>query len=270
MTRGPKLGIGIITFNRRDLLAETVERVRALTRQPDTRLLVADDGSTDGTADLMRQRGVAVVTGANMGVAWNKNRALFLLHHVFACETVLLLEDDAQPAVDGWEADWLRATTLWHHVNYVAPWMKWGLVAGSGTPEDPILSWGLTAQCCTWSRDALTWGGYFDTRFRGFGIGHVEHTHRLHRVGYGGRMVRYQDQDILLSQAIHGGITVRDAGSAFNQEQRDRNWEVYRAIHGQEGYRAPWRTDAEMRQFRSEIEMALQAGEAAFALRPGT
>jgi GT2 family glycosyltransferase len=40
-----RLGIGIITCNRRDVLAETVARVRSHTPPPFT-LVVADDGSS--------------------------------------------------------------------------------------------------------------------------------------------------------------------------------------------------------------------------------
>ena len=73
-----RVGIGIITCNRKDVLAETLARVRAHTTAPFT-LAVADDGSTDGTADMVRSQNITLVTGRNMGIAWNKNRALFLL-----------------------------------------------------------------------------------------------------------------------------------------------------------------------------------------------
>jgi len=46
-----RVGIGIITCNRKDVLAETLARLRAHTTSPCT-LAVADDGSTDGTEDL--------------------------------------------------------------------------------------------------------------------------------------------------------------------------------------------------------------------------
>ena len=113
----PKIGIGIITYNRADLLADTIEQVRRFTRDPEACLVVADDGSSDGTLAMLRHQQVPVVTGINMGIAWNKNRALFLLAHCLGCETVVLLEDDTQPVEAGWEAAWAEASQRWGHVN---------------------------------------------------------------------------------------------------------------------------------------------------------
>jgi glycosyltransferase involved in cell wall biosynthesis len=44
-----KVGIGIVTYNRREILSDTIDKVRAFTHQPDAALVVADDGSSDGT-----------------------------------------------------------------------------------------------------------------------------------------------------------------------------------------------------------------------------
>jgi GT2 family glycosyltransferase len=104
-----RLGIGIITCNRKDVLSETVARVRAHTNPPFA-LVVADDGSEDGTADLMRSQNVTLVTGPNMGIAWNKNRALFLLGASAQCDVMILLEDDSFPTRNGWTDEWVLAT----------------------------------------------------------------------------------------------------------------------------------------------------------------
>ncbi|MEW2355398.1 glycosyltransferase [Spirillospora sp. NPDC029432] len=45
----------VVTYNRRDLLAEALAAIRAQTRAPDA-VLVVDNASTDGTADLVRER----------------------------------------------------------------------------------------------------------------------------------------------------------------------------------------------------------------------
>ena len=104
-----RVGIGIITFNRKDVLLETLSRVRAHTQSPCV-LAVADDGSEDGTADAVRSQNVTLVTGQNMGIAWNKNRALFLLGAIVQCDVVILLEDDLFPTKDGWEEEWVQAS----------------------------------------------------------------------------------------------------------------------------------------------------------------
>jgi glycosyltransferase involved in cell wall biosynthesis len=60
------VGIGIVTYNRRDILGDTIDRVRDLTRQPDAALVVADDGSTDGTLAMLRDKQVPVITSSNV------------------------------------------------------------------------------------------------------------------------------------------------------------------------------------------------------------
>ncbi len=49
------VGIGIVTYNRKEIVSDTIDRVRALTRHPDTALVVADDGSSDGTLEMLRE-----------------------------------------------------------------------------------------------------------------------------------------------------------------------------------------------------------------------
>ena len=118
-----RVGIGVITYNRKDVLAETLARVRAHTSSPHE-LVVADDGSWDGTVELVRSLGIRLVTGRNMGIAWNKNRALFLLTMLLHCDVVILLEDDSRPVKDGWEQDWIAASLRWGHINLAGEWLR--------------------------------------------------------------------------------------------------------------------------------------------------
>ena len=148
-----RLGIGIITCNRKDVLSETVARVRAHTNPPFA-LVVADDGSEDGTADLMRSQNVTLVTGPNMGIAWNKNRALFLLGASAQCDVMILLEDDSFPTRNGWTDEWVLATERWGHANLAGEWFRGSFLKGSGTVDDPILSKDVSAQCSGFSRAA--------------------------------------------------------------------------------------------------------------------
>lgn len=261
-------GIGIVTYNRKEIVADTISQVRAFTRCPDVALVVADDGSTDGTANLLEAMRVPVVGGVNRGVAWNKNRALFLLSHLLGCQTVILLEDDARPYRPAWENEWIQAARRWGHVNYAADWMREHFVAGSGTAADPFLSNMVTAQCASYSGTALTYAGYFDPHFRGYGHGHVEHTRRLIRAGYGGTDAPPNEQECVLYKMIRGGVTVVASQSHFDPDQEERNLRLAMQLMGQEGYRSPWSDDSEMRQFRSEIEIAMGGGPARFRLHP--
>jgi hypothetical protein len=262
-----RVGIGIATYNRRDLLQENITRVRQHTRYANLELIVADDGSSDGTLEMLRQRDVPVVTGVNMGVAWNKNRALYLLAQVRRCEVVILLEDDTMPDRAGWEQDWIDAGRRWGHVNLAGHWLTKSFRHGAGTSEDPIMSGNVTAQCAAYSREALDWAGYFDSRFRGYGHEHVEHSHRLGRCGYGGTHRTVDGKHEVLYMLIKGSVEVRPAKSTMNPEQVARNLEVAHQIMTEQTYRAPWRDLAELRQFRAEIMSALEARPRGFGMR---
>lgn len=52
---GETLGVIVAAYNEASVLEATIERLRSQGRPPDV-ILIADDGSTDGTAELMRSR----------------------------------------------------------------------------------------------------------------------------------------------------------------------------------------------------------------------
>jgi glycosyltransferase involved in cell wall biosynthesis len=248
-----RVGIGIITYNRKDVLIETLARVRAHTKEPHL-LVVADDGSADGTAQAVRSQSVSLLTGRNMGIAWNKNRALFFLHALARCDVVVLLEDDTYPTEDGWERDWVAASQQWGHANLAGRWFIDTYLRGTGTVEDPILSTSVSAQCSGFSRHALTYGGYFDSRFRGYGQEHVEHTRRLLRVGYGGTHEDIDGEVRPIYKLLRSSLTVTSPQTWSDTADRRRNWLLCRELLFDETPRMPWRDEAELRQFRSEMQ----------------
>jgi hypothetical protein len=260
------VGIGIVTYNRRQILSDTIDRVRTFTRHPAAALVVADDGSSDGTLAMLREKQVPVITGANRGVAWNKNRALFLLSRLLDCETVILLEDDTQPSRAGWEAEWIDASKRWGHVNYAANWIRDHFESGTGTAADPVRCKHVTAQCAAYSRDSLIYGGYFDPRFQGYGHEHVEQTRRLIRVGYGGTDEIVDGKERVRYLLVKGDLTVVACKSSLDNDQVARNLHLARAIIGQQGYRAPWGEDRQLDQFRAEMQAAMSDGFGQFAL----
>jgi glycosyltransferase involved in cell wall biosynthesis len=251
----PRLGIGVVTYNRRDVAIETVDRVLRHT-QCRYDFIVADDGSADGTPALLRSKGVPVIVGRNMGIAWNKNRAIFYLLAVRGCDVAILLEDDSRPEVDSWEHDWILAALQYGHVNLAGAWMRHTFISGAGTAADPIWGANVTAQCSAFSREAIAFVGYMDTRFKGYGFEHVEHSFRLLRAGYGGKIVIENGQQRNLHVLLNGGIRVLPGPSHGNPEEIERNEKLCGEIMFGPIFRPAWQTEAEMQQLRDELRGA--------------
>jgi glycosyltransferase involved in cell wall biosynthesis len=73
-----RISVVVITYNQRELVREAIESVLAQD-WPDIELIVADDGSTDGTGDVIRSyaaadsRVVPVISPKNQGITNNLN-----------------------------------------------------------------------------------------------------------------------------------------------------------------------------------------------------
>lgn len=91
-------GIGIVTYNRSKYLGEVIKGILDTTL--DTKVVVADDGSTDETAYIVSQfKDIIYLRGPNKGVAHNKNRVLFALQN---CSYIAIIEDDLIATESGW------------------------------------------------------------------------------------------------------------------------------------------------------------------------
>jgi len=235
------VGIGIVTYNRRQLLADCVARVQQLVRRP-YRLVVADDGSTDDTVHWCTQNNVKVITGAHRGIAYNKNRALYALYEA-GCDPVITLEDDTQPSAPDWLDTWVLATRYWDHINFARHNDQFGIYNGAGTPEDPWMCMAVSAQCAATRRHVLTDVGYFDPRFKGYGHEHTEWTWRIGRAGYWGAKQRL---------AMTYGLTEADTPSYYNAEEIAKNAELMATIAGEPIRREPWTTEKEKAIFLAE------------------
>ena len=250
-----RLGIGVATYNRSQAVLRTLDRIREMTGCPHE-LIVADDGSTDDTLDRLREARAPFVTGTNMGVAWNKNRALFHLAMVKACDVVIILEDDTRPCERDWQDRWIAGAMRWGHANIAGEWFRQSFAGGSGTADDPFLSKDVSGQCSVFTRACLSFGGFMDPRFRGYGFEHVEHSWRLARYGYGGVMNKAGKDMSPLFKLISGGLEIEHGQSTGSAEQVDANRQLCHRIMWEDHYRAPWSNEAEMTQFRSELASA--------------
>jgi GT2 family glycosyltransferase len=245
------LGIAVVTYQRRDRLELLLAAIDRHTRSPH-RVVVADDGSEDGSGEWCRARGQLVVSGPNRGVAWNKNRGLFALC-VLGCDPLLLIEDDTYPVLAGWERDWIDGTRRWHHLAYHHPKIAERTVAGVGTPADPFVNSSATAQCLSVSVQVVERVGFLDSRFTGWGHEHAEWTTRIKRAGYGYRTIELPDGRRPKAQLyLSGGLRSDDAASFRDPEQVRRNRDVAAGLAGEPLFRAPWRGATERDEFLAE------------------
>jgi glycosyltransferase involved in cell wall biosynthesis len=233
------IGIGIITYRRLAHLRECVAGVLRHTTSP-FYLVIADDGSDDGTLEWCQASGLHVVRGSNRGVCWNKNRALYHLQ-AHGCDPILLLEDDCVPVADGWEEPWRTATAHYGHLGYAHPKLDPWIISGTGTPEDPILNPKATGQCASVSAEALAAVGYFDTRFKGYGVGHAEWTTRLKRAGYGYLpVIDAEGRTIKANLYLAGGLQAHDGPTFRDKATVQRNERLFAKLKGEDIYRLPW------------------------------
>jgi glycosyltransferase involved in cell wall biosynthesis len=175
-------GVGICTYNRGAQLAEIVRRVRE-TVPSGTRVVVCDDGSDEAP----NFKNVVTVRGPNLGVAANKNRALFALQD---CKFLCILEDDLMPTDGGWFEAYVRAATISgiHHFCRVQDKLE-----DSKSPafDEFMLSNDLHPIYGPSPRGDLTFltaavlrvVGGFNPLFRGVGHAHGEWSNRVQRAG---------------------------------------------------------------------------------------
>jgi len=249
--QGLRLGIGVVTYNRCSRVLSTIDAIRRYT-ETEYVLVVADDGSPDGTCACLEEAQVSFVTGLNRGIAWNKNRALFFLDVYQRCDIIILIEDDTVPTEPGWEKEWIRATIRWGHINFAVPWRSEHWFGGAGTAEDPILADYVTGQASAFSAEALGMVGYLDTRFKTYGYEHVEHTKRMLSLGYGG--VSSPRAFYLLKAAMRVDAERSHGTAQFVAENAQIAMDI---AQEEQSFGAPWRKEAEWRVLRAEMEATM-------------
>jgi len=93
-----KILAAVVTYNRCELLSRCIDYVQAQSRRPDA-LVVINNGSTDGTIEMLTARGVDVITQENVGSAGGWHRAV---EHAMieGFDAVWLMDDDGFPDVE--------------------------------------------------------------------------------------------------------------------------------------------------------------------------
>ncbi len=90
-----KVLAAVVTHNRRELLSRCIRHLRSQTRAPDE-ILVVNNGSTDGTVEMLVSNGIRFVTQENVGSAGGWHRCIeYGLEHGF--DAIWLMDDDGFP-----------------------------------------------------------------------------------------------------------------------------------------------------------------------------
>lgn len=159
-----------------------------MTAPEGARIVVCDDGSDDGTVDILSEvKDIIYVRGPNLGVGANKNRAIFTLQD---CDLIAMLEDDLFPTERGWFEIYEEVclTTDIHHfcrvqdkeVDEVVPeFTRWLQDHGYTPLYGPSPRGDLTFI----SSLVLEKVGAFHPGFRGVGYAHGDWSRRVYDAG---------------------------------------------------------------------------------------
>lgn len=249
---GIKVGVGVTTFNRFDILVETIKKIKTYSIC-DIDIVVCDDGSEDKTKEIIKiYEDISYILGENMGISWNKNRALYYLYSIKKCDVVILIEDDVSPNEYGWDLEWSLSSLIYGHINYLPTWLR-EQSHGNGQWYKPYVSKLLSGQCSAFSSYALSFVGFLDTRFKRYGHEHVEHTLRMIRAGFGGEHSDNNKKDCNFF-SIKGGLDTVESISTFSEDSVSENSIVFDKIWDESIYRMAWRNDQEMKILKSEID----------------
>jgi len=261
-----KLGIAITTLNRRDMVLQLVKKIRELTRGRYD-LVICDDGSTDGTKSALEAQGEIVIGGVARGIAWNKNRGIYVLLNLARCDVILLLDDDVLPTAPGWEAEWVEAAWQYGHVNYALPAFRSSVIAGACSAAAPGLATTIPGCVLAFSRVALAQIGYLDVRFGRYGHEHSDFSFRALRAGFGGIKVREGDWNAPYFYVISGGIDILPATTSGTQEELEANGRLFGELANEPIYRHAWLNDAMRDRFLAEIEDVLRPADPPLRLK---
>ncbi|WP_417697027.1 glycosyltransferase [Psychromonas sp.] len=240
-----KIGVAVITYNRLKRLQGNIKNIKAFSNK-NTLIVVADDGSKDGTKRWCDENDIACISQTNSGVVANKNRALYYLHEVEQCDVSILLEDDCKPIAQGWDETWALTALTWGHVNFahkrvIAPSK---LIKGIGEIYSPFISKAVTGQCTATSLTAFEKNGYLNPIFKGYGCGHVEWTQRFVKQGFNGEMGNSSG-----FPCINVGLLSEDAPTHKSEDDIQRNQSLKKSLKSKQGYINPWLDDDEKAAF---------------------
>jgi len=229
-----KFGVAICHYNR---LRNLEMIVSSLTETvPDTtRIVICDDGSEEvyfpGGPDgddtsvetIAKQHPkVILVKGPNLGVAANKNRALFALQD---CDYIAILEDDLMPTQPGWLETYAKAAWISgiHHFcrvqdKVVPPMHKDFQKLMEREGLNPIYGPSPRGDLTFITKKVILEVGGFDPKFLGAGHAHGDWSDRVWESGLIGHPNKWVDIQECRDSFVQVGDT---EGGRFNDDEEE-------------------------------------------------
>jgi GT2 family glycosyltransferase len=179
------IGVGILSFNRKDSVSRLVESIRKFTDLSKTTVFISDESTDAPTKDYIRTiKDMVVLDNPNrLGVAGNTNRLLRCLERF---RFKLILNDDVEIIASGWENLYSYAmnVTGYHHFCMRQPGIC-GATISDGIIQDikgiKVQTIQEKPQGAIFAYDNVAHNtvGYFDENFGTYGMEHVDWSNRV-------------------------------------------------------------------------------------------
>jgi GT2 family glycosyltransferase len=230
----PRFSVILPTHNEGDMLAMTVEDIRASTDYPSYEIVIVDDGSTDGSCDpfvnrdrcrVIRASGLGVAGARNLGAEQARGELLvFLDAHCLVSANWLSRFDgalsDKEVGVAGPCFTKLRES---HPKAAGMTWIDYTLQTAWGhplAPETPYVVPFVPGGCQAYRAEVFNRIGGYERGFTRWGFEDIEISLRLWLLGY----------RVIVDPAVVIGHYFRTE-AAYEVKQRDLAFNLLRMIH---------------------------------------
>ncbi len=223
----------IPSYNREHLIGETLRSILSQTSPPNE-VIVVDDGSTDGSVDVVKSFGSAVrlVCQRNQGAGAARNRGL----QEATGDYVHFMDSDDLSSLNTYECQ-LDALRLTQSDVAYGPWVKTRLerdicqtqpvvIQQRPLPEYPgmkdwvLRGWVTVFQPCLFRRELIqSLGGYRED------LKPTEDSELLFRIGKSGAKLVHTPETLLIYRVHPEGQV-----SIVNESDRDRDWLKFLAV----------------------------------------
>lgn len=221
------IGIGILSYNRKDSIARLIGSIRKFTDLKRTTVIISDESSDEQTRQYLSSlKDVAVLlNNKRLGVAGNSNRLIRCLSRF---KYKIILNDDVEIMRSGWENLYVKAMRDigYHHLCMRQP----GVYGASSNDGNITTVNGFKIRTiqekphgAVFAFDDVAFNkvGYFDENFGLYGMEHVDWSNRVSLSGI--QPCGYHD--IVGSEAyfkIHHDKSAVDSRSALLSEARKK------------------------------------------------